>query len=352
MRMSKGYSLVEMMVAAGVMAIFVSMMLPFFMFQTSQQTESSRTKYADQECDLALTFMRRDIMHAGLGCRGNSELAIYVKDGAGDDPDELFLNYAGYLNLKGPAGLDRISKCGTSAGNQAALLILNSVFNSQGSIDYNCSPWQHLRYQGAMDYDQNFPSWPGDRFALYGIPANISKHIIGAVIGRTRGTDAVDTVMDVNLYDTAWPASGPSPIPDTLQHVEFFVESIDWSPGKSLQGRVFAPAISYKVADEGLWRNPGPDNSRWGRPLAGDLPNMGVTDMQIRCQFVDDAGVVQWSPDDGAFGTPGMEIQNLRLLEITLTYRTKLSSDYGTKWTADRSRRISVSPRTVVMLHQ
>ena len=354
MRMSKGYSLVEMMVAAGVAAIFISMMIPFFMFQTSQQTASSRVKFSDQEVDLALTFMRRDILHAGLGCRGHEELALYVKDGSGTDPDELYVNYGDYLNFKGPSGLDRFTNCSTETGRMAKFLILNSVFNSMTSdLDYACGAWSGspLEYQGVIDYSVNFKTWPGDRFCLYGIPSSVSKYAVGAVIGKQKGTDVVNTVMDVNLYDTGLPAQQPDQLPDSLQNLQFSVVPIYWSTGKSLAAKMFAPAISYRVMQEGLWRNSGPENDEWGRPLTGGLPNVEVTDLQIRCQFVVN-GVVQWTPDDGTFGAPGYTMSNLRLLEITLTYRTKLRSDYGTTWTGDKRRTISVSPRTVTMFNR
>ncbi len=364
--MSKGFSLVEMLVAAGVTAIFLVVMLPFFMFQTSQQTASSRAKYADQEVDLALTFMRRDIQEAGFGCRGHKELALYIIDGGADgDPDQLYINYGGYLNLMGTVGLQGLESCGSESGRQAYFLLLNSVFNSNSVNLYRCSSWNHLRYQGVIDWDQNCKYCGSGRFALYGIPSDVSKYAIGGVIGKTKGTSSVDTVMDVNLYDTVVPATEPGPLPDSLQNIEYTVAA-NWG-GASLNGRLFTPAISYRVKEQGLWRNPGPDGNEWGRALVGGLPFMEVTDLQVRCQFrTDTTSAPLWTPtavfDDhegkfqqsgvSQFGTGVYIMSNLRLVEITLAYRTKLKSDYGTKWSVDKHRTISVSPRTVVMLNK
>lgn len=359
MRMSKGFSLVEMMVAAGVTAIFLVVALPFFVFQTSTQSESFRAKYADQESDLALSLIRRDVMHAGLGCRGHEALAIFVQDGGGTAPDELYLNYANYLNMLGSASLLQSTGeglgtgCDTEAGNHTRFLLLNSVFNAtrEPESDYDCGSWK-LEYQGVIDYAVNQTSGSGNNLTLYGIPANIGKYAVGAAIAKTGGSDFADTVMDVDLYQTQPAVSGPLPIPDSIQHLQFSLVPTSWSGGGSLIGKMVAPAISYKVSEEGLWRNRGPDGSPWGRALVGALPHMEVTDMQVRCQFVDDAGLVHWSPDEGQFGTGQFIAKRLRLVEVTLTYRTKLKSDYGTKWGSERSRRISVCPRTVVLLNE
>ncbi len=357
MRMSKGYSLVEMMVAAGVAAIFLAVALPFFVFQTSQQSESYRTKYADQEADLALTMIRRDIMHAGLGCRGHEALGIFVQDGGGTQPDELYVNYSNYLNMMGTASLlgaqqkSSTSACTTEAGNHAKFLLLNSVFNAERVDEYDCDPWK-IGYQGVIDYARNMSSGSGTNLALYGIPKNIGKYAIGAAIAKTGGSDFADTVMEADLYQTQSPASAPSPTPDSLQHLQFKLSSVSWSSSGSLIGKMVAPAVSYNLWEAGLWRNRGPEASPWGRPLVGALPMMEVTDFQVRCQFVDSAGLPHWTPDEGQFGTNPYIVKNLRLVEVTLTYKTKLTSDFGTKWTSERSRRISVCPRTLVLLNE
>lgn len=362
MRISKGFSLVEMMVAAGIMAVFLALVIPFFIFQTSQSAQSTRTKYSDQDVDLAFTLLRRDILHAGLGCRGHEALGIFVQDGGGTDPDELYVNYGGYLNMMGGHMLEGVPDTAPKEMKfHTKFLLINSVYNSTRWEGFDYDGW-NIEYQGVVDYEDNAAAgWSGTSFVLYGVPLNISKYGIGAVIGKTPGATTADTVMDVDLYQTEQPTTYPTPIPDGQQHIQFVLQPITrWTTGGTLVAREFTPAISYRVDTisqerdwPGLWRNAGPPNNKWGMPLVGGLPFFQITDFQVRCQFVNPGtGLVEWSPDDGTFGTGNLIVKNLRLVEITLAYKTKFTSSFGAKWSEEKSRKISVSPRTLVMLNE
>jgi prepilin-type N-terminal cleavage/methylation domain-containing protein len=91
MNNSKGFTLLEMMVAAGLLAIALAGAMSFFIYQSQSGTDSGKWKAARENISLALTLLQRDIMYAGTGVYGVSAitnpraLALVIKPGNGVD---------------------------------------------------------------------------------------------------------------------------------------------------------------------------------------------------------------------------------------------------------------------------
>ncbi len=62
MNNSKGFTLLEMMVAAGLLAIALAGAMSFFIYQSQSGADSGKLKAARENISLALTLLQRDIM--------------------------------------------------------------------------------------------------------------------------------------------------------------------------------------------------------------------------------------------------------------------------------------------------
>jgi prepilin-type N-terminal cleavage/methylation domain-containing protein len=75
MNNSKGFTLVEMMVAAGILAIALAGAMSFFMYQSRNGADSGKLKAARENVSLALMLLQRDIMYSGTGVYGVNTIA-------------------------------------------------------------------------------------------------------------------------------------------------------------------------------------------------------------------------------------------------------------------------------------
>ena len=67
MNNSKGFTLLEMMVAAGLLAIALAGAMSFFIYQSQSGADSGKLKSARENLSLSLMLLQRDIMLAGYG---------------------------------------------------------------------------------------------------------------------------------------------------------------------------------------------------------------------------------------------------------------------------------------------
>jgi prepilin-type N-terminal cleavage/methylation domain-containing protein len=70
MNNSKGFTLLEMMVAAGLLAIALAGAMSFFIYQSRSGEDSGKLKAARENLSLSLTWLRRDIQLAGSAVYG------------------------------------------------------------------------------------------------------------------------------------------------------------------------------------------------------------------------------------------------------------------------------------------
>ncbi len=74
MNNSKGFTLLEMMVAAGLLAIALAGAMSFFIYQSQSGADSGKLKAARENLSLALMLLQRDIMLAGYGVYGDGSV--------------------------------------------------------------------------------------------------------------------------------------------------------------------------------------------------------------------------------------------------------------------------------------
>lgn len=109
----------------------------------------------------------------------------------------------------------------------------------------------------------------------------------------------------------------------------------------------YAPAISYAVQNYALVRN-GTDPAGNPQIILGGDPSFRVTGFRLRAMFYS-AGEI-WSPDgnsahDFESTSFNLDFKDLRVIEVTIAYQMKEES----VWSADFTRSMRVSPRTVVL---
>jgi prepilin-type N-terminal cleavage/methylation domain-containing protein len=326
MKSSKGFTLPEMLVAVLIVVITMAAAMSFFVFQSVSGYESFRTKAADEAVETALAIIKRDIRHAGLGVMNQLELAMLVKEGASGAPDELYLNYNAYLATDGDTEVikDQTMRAFASA---------NNVFMYGRNFDFP---------GGVVDY-QGYWAGTGSNTAHMYIRGVLSRYHIGAFL-----TKSVDPAAPPNVSDVLVEAADEETCSVCPPGIKKFKITFLGSIGTD---RILAPAVHYRVIEDGegigrLWRNPGPSPSSSDRPVLGSH-NFDVTAFSIRCQFVDSTGAVTWIPDDGTKTFTDMSLQDLKLIEITIRYRTKNKKNI---WETTRTRTINVAPRSIVLL--
>ncbi|MEW6348046.1 MAG: hypothetical protein AB1646_03235 [Thermodesulfobacteriota bacterium] len=315
---NKGFTMLELMLAAVVTVILLGLVMPFFIAQSTFSYNSSQNRTTAQSVDLSLLLLKRDILQSAFGVRlQHPELGIYVDN---SNPDKLYINFSGYLNIRGD--LETLPTSTSEQQSYRSNIRANSVFRD-GKTDY----------QGHTQ----ITSLP---FKLVGVPSDVTKGNIGAVIFS-------GGAMEVDVRNTTI-------TPESLQGFQ----TMTFSGLTGLSGVRVAPAICYKVVNNALWRNAGSTSSPWGHPLLGVDPTQGdaqlfeVSDFQVRCQFVDIAGNVSWSPDSCVFGMGTCSPANLKQIEITITYRAKMRSggwSAGTVWGASRKRTMTTCPRALAV---
>ncbi|MEW6349949.1 MAG: prepilin-type N-terminal cleavage/methylation domain-containing protein [Thermodesulfobacteriota bacterium] len=353
----KGFTILELLLAVTVTVVLMALVMPFFIAQSTFSYNSSQGKSTGESVELALLLIKRDLLQAGYGVKTNPCLAVYVVDG---NPDTLYINYSGYMNSRGD-----VEALPTETGlqqSERAFLGANNVFQEDSRWAY---PSGTLTYQGRIRVS-------GAALQLVGVPTEVTSTSIGAFIYKTDATsfDYADGAVDVDVkacYDAQAGAGaaytnscirGESVYGDEMTN-GFRFQTMTLNPQSSITGKLAAPAISYRVVEAGLWRNRGVSNNPWGVPILGEKKLtlsqpalLEVTGFDVRCQFQDIAGNTLWSPDNGVFGAGSLTAANLKQVEVTITFRTKMRSggmSAGTIWSSPRSRTITVSPRTVAL---
>jgi prepilin-type N-terminal cleavage/methylation domain-containing protein len=285
MNKPKGFTILEMMVAFTIFCLCTAMAFTFYHLNSRQGAGSTKRKLASETVTLAMATLRRDILQAGLGLKDRPELSMFVVNGSGATPDQLYLSCADYLDMD------------LSPGKT------NSFFDAAASPG-----------QGKVWFQLDSSMTP--------VVNNASRFIDSTTLDSAITMDSSGTRSYTKLSSVG--PSDPSKVDlhTNTQPLQFnFTGSVPPAPSPGSA----APAISYKLDLTGtgnvytmgrLLRN--------GVAVIGadtgetHLPVLKVTSFRVRCQFLQGAGVYKWSPDDGSFTS--FPIRNLRLVEVTCRF--------------------------------
>lgn len=302
MNNSKGFTLVEIMVAAAILAIALAGAMSFFIYQSSSGADSGKLKAARENVSLALSLLQRDIMLAGYGVYtvttviNPKALSLYtvtnygVDDVTGDvfnsvDATQWNVADLGHVVTPDPslpAGPQfRPDKFYVGYGN-----FLDMSFDVNDRTDANSA----FKYSSLRTHPTTQPP-PMPR------PTNLNPEALAAPVNsfvydvfqyapglsvtsdtRPLGgfiSDAGAKAADVDWVKTGTPANNAPPW-------TFFL-----TPGQTLVGNV-SPAVVYRIAKDST--RPTFELQRNGIRVAGGDPGMEVYNLTVK----DQSGANNW----------------------------------------------------------
>lgn len=310
MNQKNGFTLLEVMIALAIFSIVAAAAMSFYKFQTRESAVSSRKKIAQEAVTLALMRLKKDIIASGLGLSetdvGREDLAMFVSDGGGTAPDDLYLSSVPYVDMD----LTPTKPDGTGKTPQPyAFFTYGSAKPGEGKA------W--------FSEDSGLAS---KQLVVSDVKFSVDKRGLGALIMRNHATNKfISRVSDPN-FDVTTTATA------TQKEMGRHDLKFEWTDTDA-SGTEVAPAIRY-------WLNTAADgtgpkrNQNRGTLMRNDVavagaqatvggftadelaPLMKVTDFQVRCLFDDG----NWSPDTVTFGDPGYGPKELRSVEVTLRY--------------------------------
>lgn len=327
MKSSKGFTIIELVVALLVLSLVVVTAVSFFVYQSGYGRESSKQKFARESIALAMMMIRQDVMHAGFGVYDKPSLSLHLADFTPSVSEngkvkylaayrELYVNYGRYLQ-------------GDYSATTSNIFTSNAYFNGWGnsSLTTNLTP----------------------------IDIGCLLHFKAGIPTDTRG------VVNFNGYQPAGSDTYTYSLDTTL------------SPPDFSGGPYYAFAVCYKLSPQNPAQpfdaetNPYTRLTRNGETILGGEPQFKVTDFRVRAMFFNSGEI--WSPDCDSDGncianrdfdssTFALNLANLREVQITVVYRLSQqrairdpskTTPVEEQWTRDYSRTIRVSPRVVVL---
>ncbi len=269
---SKGFTLVEMMVAAGILAIALAGALSFFIYQSTKGADATRLRVARENLSLALMLIERDIMAAGYGVAGattssssTKTLSLYINGNYGVDdvtsntynskdttstPDKLYVGYGTFLDMN----FDVL------ASNDTNTVFRYSSLRTQPTVQP--TPYPRVSLPPApLSAPTN--SFVYDLFQYTGMAVTTdTKPLGGFICDVVAGTQAAD----IDWVATGNPATGTPPWTFKL------------AAAAQLSGNV-APAIVYRIAQDS--KRPTQELQRNGIRIAGGDPNLEVYNLKV-----------------------------------------------------------------------
>jgi len=313
MNEKNGFTLLEVMIALAIFSIVAAAAMSFYKFQTRESAVSSRKKIAQEAAALALMRLKKDIIASGLGLSetdvGREDLAMFVSDGGGTAPDDLYLSNAPYVDLD----LTPTKPDGTGKTPQPY------SFFTYGSAKPG---------EGKAWFSQN-SGLESKQLVVSDVRFSVDKRALGALIMRNSATGER---FKSRANDSAFEIDDSPPATDPQKEQGRHNVTFKWTDAMA-GGEEVAPAVRY-------WLNTAPDGTgpkrhqNRGTLMRNDVavagaqstvsgftadelaPMMKVTDFQVRCVFDDG----NWSPDSVGFGDPGYTPKELRYVEVTVRY--------------------------------
>jgi|WetSurSiteA1Bulk_404760.scaffolds.fasta_scaffold43610_1 prepilin-type N-terminal cleavage/methylation domain-containing protein len=282
MNNSKGFTLLEMMVAAGLLAIALAGAMSFFIYQSQSGADSGKLKAARENLTLALTLLQRDMMQAGYGVKGDKTLSLVLKSKYGIDNlagdtfssvDTTEWNVAGLPRVTTsdpflPTGSTfRPDKIHIGFGN-----FMDMNFDINGTNDTNTV----FKYLASKDIGPAaVNTFAYDLFPL-GMDVSTNTKPLGGFICKDCGGGSTPNAEDVN-----WVTTGSRPNAPPTKSWTFRLNT-----GKTLKGNV-VPSIVYRIAKD--TKRPTYELQRNGIRIAGGDPEMEVYNLTVKDQSSPDA---------------------------------------------------------------
>jgi prepilin-type N-terminal cleavage/methylation domain-containing protein len=285
MNNSKGFTLLEMLVAAGLLAIALAGAMSFFIYQSQSGADSGKLKAARENISLALMLLQRDIMLAGYGLYGSvgvvgnpKTLTMVLESNHGVDlvtsdtllsKDTTQWSVADLPHLESNVTNDPYLPTGTTFRPDKIYVgygdFLDMNFDINSTNDTN-TVFKHTAYTPLLSGGNSFT------FDLF-------KSAVGmAVTSDTKplGGFICDTCATTRAADVDWARTG-NPVATGWT---FFL-----TPGESLTPTTksnVAPAIVYRIAKDAKRQTY--ELQRNGIRIAGGDPEMEVYNLTVKDQ--------------------------------------------------------------------
>ncbi len=280
MKNSKGFTLVEMMVAAGLLALALAGAMSFFIYQSRTGADSSKFKTARQDLTLALTLMKRDITLAGCGVAGDKTLSLVLISNYGVDnvtgdtlnsTDSTQWNVTDLPRLVSDPASDPYLPTGTTFKPDKIFVeygnFLDMNFDINGITDTDTVfKYSASKVIGASDVN----SFIYDIFPI-GMDVSTNTKPLGGFICKDCGTGSAPKGAEVD-----WVATGSRPNDSVTKSWTFKLNT-----GKNLHGTV-APSIVYRIAKD--TKRETYELQRNGIRIAGGDPEMEVYGLTVKDQ--------------------------------------------------------------------
>ena len=276
MNNSKGFTLLEMMVAAGLLAIALAGAMSFFIYQSQSGADSGKLRAARENLSLSLMLLQRDIMLAGYGVTGDKALSMVLMTNYGVDivtGDALVSNdnttQWNVADLPHVVTNDpflpttsnfRPDKVHVGYGN-----FLDMSFDINGTNDTNTV----FKYSASRDIGAaGVNTFAYDKFPL-GMDVSTNTKPLGGFICKDCGGGSTPKAEDVN-----WVTTGSRPNDNTTKSWTFRLNS-----GTTL-ARSVVPSIVYRIARD--TKRQTYELQRNGIRVAGGDPEMEVYNLTVK----------------------------------------------------------------------
>ncbi len=261
----KGMTIVELMVALTIMMIVTSAIYSIVLSQRKAYIKQESITETQEIGKIILTIIKRDLMMAGYGV--DKKLALYIKDGGDNGPDELYINDWSFIDenelLAGVYGETKIIH---NSGKSILVEKLN--------LD-DCAQCSDNTYGDSND--------PNEFESQY-------------VISDTDDPEKkVAKIKNVNRDTNTL----------TLQ--------------EEISGSYVAPAIYYGIVEENLKKST--RNTGGRQPLA-----QNVVDLQIAYQ---DKEGNWYCHERGSSPMTPFDPSKIRLIRVSIVIRTKAKTDFN-----------------------
>ncbi|MGB6063398.1 MAG: prepilin-type N-terminal cleavage/methylation domain-containing protein [Desulfomonilaceae bacterium] len=280
MKDSKGFTLVEMMVAAGLLTLALAGAMSFFIYQSRIGADSSKMKTARENLTLALSLLQRDIMVAGYGVSCDKTLSLALESNHGVDivtgdtlgsTDSTQWNVADLPRLVSNPADDPYLPTGSKFSPDKIFVEYGNFLDMDFDINGIGDADTVFKNSATKDIGKtNTGSFAYDLFPI-GMDISTNTKPLGGFICKDCGGGSTPSGGEVD-----WVATGSRPNDNITKSWIFKLIT-----GETLNGTV-VPSIVYRIAK--YTKRKTYELQRNGIRIAGGDPDMEVYNLTIKDQ--------------------------------------------------------------------